>query len=115
MYWRFIRILEEQVLCLDYKICIMRFILLLLFSLPNVVYAQDIEGVFSKLVWADEFDGTGAIDTAKWFHQTQFIAGNSWANGELQHYTNREVNSYVSNGTLKIKAAKESFTDQNET
>ncbi len=67
---------------------------------------------FNNLVWADEFDVAGPIDGTKWFHQTQLIAGNSWANGEVQHYTNREANSYVSNGTLKIKAIKESYTDQ---
>lgn len=68
--------------------------------------------VYDTLVWSDEFDANGEIDGAKWFHQTQLIAGNSWANGEVQHYTNREVNSYVSNGTLKIKAIKEMYSDQ---
>ncbi|WNH12724.1 family 16 glycosylhydrolase [Thalassobellus suaedae] len=70
---------------------------------------------YDKLVWFDEFNDTGAVDNTKWFHQTKFIAGNSWANGEQQHYTNREVNSYTDNGTLKIKAIRESFTDQNVT
>jgi beta-glucanase (GH16 family) len=68
--------------------------------------------IYDNLVWSDEFDGTGAINGANWYHQTQLIAGNSWANGEVQHYTNREANSYVSNGTLKIKAIKETYTDQ---
>ena len=68
--------------------------------------------VFDNLVWSDEFDGAGEIDNSNWYHQTQLIAGDSWANGELQHYTNREVNSYVDNGTLKIKAIKETYTDQ---
>jgi len=71
--------------------------------------------VFDNLVWSDEFDGTGAIDGSKWFQQTQLIAGTSWANGEEQHYTNRQVNSYTDNGTLKIKAIKEPFTDQSVT
>ena len=35
--------------------------------------------------------------------------GSSWANGEVQHYTNREENSYVSDGTLKIVAKKEQY------
>ncbi len=26
---------------------------------------------FRTLVWSDEFDGTGAVDPDKWFHQTQ--------------------------------------------
>ena len=71
--------------------------------------------VYDNLVWSDEFDGTGAVDGIKWFHQTQFIAGNSWANGEEQHYTNRQVNSFVDNGSLKIKAIKESYNDQGAT
>ncbi len=68
--------------------------------------------VFNTLVWSDEFNDTGSVDANKWFHQTQLIAGDSWANGEVQHYTNRDDNSFVSNGTLKIKAVKETYTDQ---
>jgi beta-glucanase (GH16 family) len=71
--------------------------------------------VYDTLVWSDEFDGTGVVDGTKWFHQTQLIAGDSWANGEQQHYTNRSVNSYVSSGTLKIVAKGEIFNDQGVT
>lgn len=72
---------------------------------------------FSNLVWSDEFNtaGVGAINAANWFQQTQLAAGISWYNGEVQHYTNRQENSYVSNGTLKIVAKKEIFTDQGVT
>ena len=70
---------------------------------------------FDTLVWSDEFDGNGAIDGSKWHHQTQLIAGDSWANNEKQHYTNRTTNSYVNNGTLKIVAREESYTDQGVT
>lgn len=41
--------------------------------------------------------------------------GNSWYNGEVQHYTNRQVNSNVNNGLLTIVAKKETFTDQGVT
>jgi len=68
-----------------------------------------------ELVWADEFDGNGAIDNNNWFHQTQIPAGGNWYNGEIQHYTNREINSNQSNGTLKIVAKKGEFTDQGYT
>tara|TARA_B110000902_G_scaffold242235_1_gene293401 strand:- start:1287 stop:2894 length:1608 start_codon:yes stop_codon:yes gene_type:complete len=69
--------------------------------------------VFDQLVWSDEFDGFGAIDTGKWFQQVKpIINGQSWANGEIQHYTDRIGNSYVSNGSLKILAKKESYTYQ---
>ena len=56
-----------------------------------------------------------AIDSNKWFHQTLLPNGSSWFNGEQQHYTDRTENSYVSNGTLKIVAKKESYQDQNVT
>lgn len=62
------------------------------------------------LVWADEFDYTGPIDPAKWHHQVIPIQGDSWANGEEQHYTDRTDNSYVSEGTLKIVARREDYT-----
>ena len=80
------------------------------------------------LVWSDEFDDDGTtyisgvdnpIDDSKWFHQTilpdGYPNGWSWYNGELQHYTNRIENSYVSDGTLKIIAKKEVFSDQGHT
>lgn len=64
-----------------------------------------------SLVWSDEFDNTGAPDPTKWHHQTYPPVGNSWFNGEEQHYTSNNSNSYVDNGSLKIKAVKESYTD----
>ena len=67
------------------------------------------------LIWNDEFDGNGAIDSSKWFHQTQLPNGYSWYNNEIQHYTDRLDNSYVSDGTLKIVAKKETYTDQGQT
>ncbi len=69
--------------------------------------------VFDNLVWSDEFNGSGAIDASKWFHQTRpIINGQDWANGEIQHYTDRIDNSYTSNGTLKILAKKETYSNQ---
>ena len=68
-----------------------------------------------QLVWSDEFNDSGAINTANWFHQTQLPAGGSWFNGEVQHYTNRTDNSIVSDGFLNIIAKKEVFTDQEYT
>lgn len=68
--------------------------------------------VYDNLVWSDEFDGSGAINNLKWHQQTQFPAGTGWFGNEQQHYTNRIDNSYVSNGTLKIVAKKENYTNQ---
>ena len=69
--------------------------------------------VYDNLVWSDEFNTDGAIDSNNWFHQTQIPAGGSWYNGEIQHYTDRTDNSIVSGGYLYINAKKEiGYTDQ---
>jgi beta-glucanase (GH16 family) len=78
----------------------------------NNVYTY---GSCSSLVWSDEFNGTGVVDATKWHHQTKLINGDSWFNGEIQHYTNRQANSNQNNGVLNIVAKKETFTDQNVT
>jgi beta-glucanase (GH16 family) len=61
-----------------------------------------------------EVDGV-AVDSTKWFHQTKLPNGNSWFNNEVQHYTDRDSNAYVSDGTLKIVARKEVYNDQGVT
>jgi len=81
----------------------------------EVTDPNEIDIIYTDLVWADEFDTNGAIDEAKWYHQTQLPQGGSWYNGEVQHYTNRIENSSVNNGFLDITAIKENFTDQGET
>jgi beta-glucanase (GH16 family) len=81
-------------------------------SYNGTIPAPPAPPVFEKLVWSDEFDVDGPIDSEKWFHQTQLPQGGSWYNGEIQHYTDKADNSYVEDGILKIVAKKESFTDQ---
>lgn len=61
------------------------------------------------LAWSDEFDGTGAPNPAKWGYDIG-TGSSGWGNNELQYYTDRRENSYVDNGTLKIKAIKENFS-----
>lgn len=82
-------------------------------STPTDPNAIDVE--YTDLVWSDEFDVDGPIDSSKWFHQTILPNGVSWFNGEVQHYTNRIENSYVDQGFLNIVAIKEDFTDQGQT
>ena len=78
--------------------------------------AADDDPVFNTLVWSDEFNYSGALDPNKWHHQViPIINGTDWANGELQHYTSRISNSYVNNGSLKIKAIRENYTYNNST
>ena len=55
------------------------------------------------------------VNSTKWHHQTQLPNGVSWYNNELQHYTDELANSYVSDGTLKIVARKETYVDQGHT
>lgn len=62
------------------------------------------------LVFSDEFDQDGEVDSSKWLFETVPPNNGSWWNGEKQHYTDRLDNAYVSNGTLKIVAKKENYT-----
>tara|TARA_R100000935_G_C2830993_1_gene165076 strand:+ start:1220 stop:2374 length:1155 start_codon:yes stop_codon:yes gene_type:complete len=72
------------------------------------IYKSEVK--FTNLVFIDEFNGEGSLDAEKWHHQVIPPNNGSWFNGEMQHYTARLNNSYVSNGTLKIKAIKEQYT-----
>ncbi|QBN18061.1 family 16 glycosylhydrolase [Flavobacterium nackdongense] len=74
-----------------------------------------VDVVYKDLVWSDEFTTSGTVNATNWFHQTQLPAGGSWFNGEVQHYTDRVDNSYVDNGSLKIVAKKETYTNQSVT
>ena len=61
----------------------------------------------AKLVWSDEFDGSGLPDPSKWDYET---GGHGWGNNELQFYTKaRAENARVENGNLVITARKEDF------
>lgn len=65
---------------------------------------------FDDLVFSDEFDTDGALDNTKWIHETEGPNNGRWWNDEQQHYTDRLDNSFISEGTLKIVAKKESYT-----
>ncbi len=74
-------------------------------------YVGGVTGDYT-LVWSDEFVGTGAPANDHWFRQTQIPTPSGWFGNEQQHYTNRDVNSFIANGYLNIVAKKESFADQ---
>lgn len=87
-------------------------------AVEDGVFVSKIEGsetVFNTLVWSDEFDGTGKLDSEKWYHQTQLPPGGSWWGGLIQHYTDRETNTYLADGYMHLVAKKESFKDQGVT
>jgi len=83
-------------------------------SLPSIkaIHSSD---DFGNLIWSDECEMAGAIDTTKWFHQSKLPNGSSWFNNEIQHYTDRVENSFNDTGYMHIVAKKEEFTDQGVT
>ena len=58
----------------------------------------------STPVWQDEFDGEGVPDPARWSYDT---GGHGWGNNELQYYTDRPANAFVSDGLLTIVAHRQ--------
>lgn len=89
--------------------------ILFAFFLISQLCSAQVDVVYKDLVWSDEFNTNGPVNSTNWFHQTQLPAGENWFNGEVQHYTNKIENSYVDNGSLKIVAKKESYTNQSVT
>ena len=69
---------------------------------------------FTNLVWSDEFNNDGSLDSSKWVHETG-TGEWGWGNDEKQFYTNRSENSKVEDGLLKITARKESWESSNYT
>lgn len=57
------------------------------------------------LSWSDEFNG-GNIDQSKWTFEQ---GAGGWGNNELEYYTNRKENAYLSGGNLIIQANKENY------
>jgi len=69
-----------------------------------------------QLVWADEFSGP-QINRANWTYDT---GAGGWGNNELQYYTERPQNSYVTtdgsgNGMLVIEAKPEKYRNASYT
>ena len=66
-----------------------------------------------RLVWSDEFDGTGLPDASRW---TYDVGGGGWGNDELQFYTDgREQNARVEGGRLVIEARRERWQSREYT
>jgi len=57
------------------------------------------------LVWSDEFNES-KLDDRLWNYET---GGNGWGNNELENYTARPQNVFVSSGNLVIEARKEDY------
>jgi beta-glucanase (GH16 family) len=65
-----------------------------------------------SLAWSDEFNGS-ALDTKVW--NTEQGNNNGWGNHELEYYTGRPQNVFLSSGNLIIEARKESYQGFNYT
>ena len=62
-------------------------------------------GKKGKLIWKDEFNGSGLPDSTKWDYEVGFIRNN-----EKQYYTKARIeNCYESNGNLVIESKKENY------
>ncbi|PWT76581.1 MAG: hypothetical protein C5B59_06230 [Bacteroidetes bacterium] len=57
------------------------------------------------LAWSDEFSGN-SLNTNNWNYET---GGGGWGNNELENYTSRLQNVFVSSGNLVIEARQESY------
>lgn len=68
--------------------------------LSCLLFSNYISAQTYNLVWSDEFDGA-TINTSNWGYDT---GGGGWGNGELQTYSSSATNSFISNGSLIIKA-----------
>ena len=76
----------------------------LYFPVSNTGYSTPDNYAGYNLAWSDEFNGS-SINVGNW----TFEAGNNngWGNGELENYTNRIQNAFVSQGNLIIEARQE--------
>ena len=63
------------------------------------------------LAWSDEFSGA-SINTNDWNFE---VGNNGWGNHELENYTGRPQNAFLSNGMLVIEARAENFGGSNYT
>jgi len=82
-----------------FRLFLLTFIVLVITT--SVSRAQDCW----QLVWADEFDYTGAPAPENWGYD---LGGGGWGNNEVQNYTNSLANSWVEDSVLNIKAIKSS-------
>lgn len=63
------------------------------------------------LVWGDEFEGS-SLNLNDWTYE---VNGDGGGNNELQYYTDRIDNSFLSDGNLVIEAKKETYSGRNYT
>ena len=67
--------------------------------------------IFTNLVWQEEFNYNGKIDSNKWVYEIR----DQWYNEELQATTNRLDNVVVQDGRLRIIAKRENYNGKSFT
>ena len=84
----------------------------LYFPVPNTGYSTPATYPGYTLTWGDEFNNP-VINAGSW----TFESGNNngWGNNELEYYTDRTQNAFVSQGNLIIEARAESYSGANYT
>ena len=84
----------------------------LYFPVDNAGYTTPDTYPGYSLAWSDEFNGS-SVNSANW----SFESGNNngWGNSELENYTNRPQNAFVSQGNLIIEARQENYQGNNYT
>jgi len=83
----------------------------LFFPVDNTGYSTPTTYPGYTLAWNEEFNGT-AIDATNWTLET---GNGGWGNNELQNYTGRSENAFLSAGNLIIEARSESYGGSNYT
>ncbi|MCL6525045.1 MAG: family 16 glycosylhydrolase [Thermoflavifilum sp.] len=74
-------------------------------------YTSPISYAGYQLVWHDEFNET-ALSSDDWNYE---IGGNGWGNQELEYYTSRPQNVFLSDGKLIIEARNENYGNNSYT
>ncbi len=84
----------------------------LYFPVNNTGYSTPLTYPGYTLAWADEFTNK-VIDPASWTFESD--NNNGWGNNELQSYTDRPQNVFVSQGNLILEARAELYNSFNYT
>jgi beta-glucanase (GH16 family) len=59
-----------------------------------------------NLIWSEEFNTDGPVDTSQWHFETGTGSG-GWGNNELQYYTSKPENAYIRSGNLEITVRRQ--------
>lgn len=74
--------------------------------------AQGVRPAGYSLVWSDEFNSPGALNSTYWTYDlgAPLLGGTVWGNSEQQYYTSDAANVRIENGHLLIQPLKDAPT-----